>query len=338
MPLKTEFQSKLPLRFDENGRFRILIISDMHHAPDTGLKVIDDIERLIRFSKPDFVLMGGDNTTGKSEKSQFELLLSQIAAPMETRGIPWAHVFGNHDISKGLSKAYQQSVYETYQYCVSKAGPRKLTGVGNWFLPVMNAHDEVRFGIWGLDSLQDFKTQDRPVPGLDNPYWELLMPANINGGSDSDFVHLDQIEWYIKSSRAVEKQCGHKVPSIMMLHIPLPEFNAIVRNPGRTGFTGEYNEKVSCSELNSGLFAALLQRGDVKAVFAGHDHINTFEGTYCGIRLGYAGSVGDHGYGARAFDPANDRERLRGGRICDVFDCNTIKINTNMVMLNEIPY
>ena len=78
-------------------------------------------------------------------------------------------------------------------------------------------------------------------------------------------------------------------PSLMTLHIPLYEFNAVLLNAARTRMRGEYNERVSASELNSGLFAAVLQRGDVKGIFAGHDHINTFDGVYCGVRLGFCG-------------------------------------------------
>lgn len=126
-----------------------------------------------------------------------------------------------------------------------------------------------------------------------------------------------------------------KIPSLMVFHIPLYEYNAIVRNADRTQMRGEFNERVSASEVNSGLFSAVLERGDVKAMFSGHDHINTFDGLYCGIRMGYDGSIGYHGYGTRENDPLQDRERLRGGRMFDISAHNPWNIETEMVLVSE---
>ena len=104
MKLPEEFSSKLPLRFDKSGRFRILMMSDLHYAPDRDARTIRLMERLIDSQKPDFVILGGDNTTGKATKEEFLTLLKDIAEPMEKRQIPWAHIFGNHDISPDVSK------------------------------------------------------------------------------------------------------------------------------------------------------------------------------------------------------------------------------------------
>ncbi len=336
MRLPEELRSKLPLRFDGNGRFRILMMSDMHYAPDRDPRTIQLMHRLIETQKPDFVMLGGDNTTGKATNGEFDLLLSEIAAPMEDRHIPWAHVFGNHDISKEVSKEYQQGEYEKYPYCLSKTGRPELPGVGNYFLPVYGVNDEVLFGIWGLDSHQDFATPSVPFEFGGDPYWELLLPTRLNARSDWEFVRFEQIMWYWNTSVGIEKLLGRKLPSIMFLHIPLVEFNALTRNSNRTRTQGEYNEAVSASELNSGLFAAALQRGDVKGIFAGHDHINTFDGIYCGIRLGYDGSAGYHAYGTAGYDPGGDRDRLRGGRIFDICAADPSKIETRMILLSEL--
>ena len=55
---------------------------------------------------------------------------------------------------------------------------------------------------------------------------------------------------------------------------------------------GERNEEEYPGPINSGMFPAMLERGDVKGVFYGHDHVNTYMGNYYGILLGYAGSTG----------------------------------------------
>ena len=55
-----------------------------------------------------------------------------------------------------------------------------------------------------------------------------------------------------------------------------------------------------------GMFAAMLQRGDVKGLFVGHDHINTYMGNYFGVELGYGPGTGFGTYGL------ND-----GTRVCE---------------------
>lgn len=42
---------------------------------------------------------------------------------------------------------------------------------------------------------------------------------------------------------------------------------------------GSKFERVCCPEVNTGLFAAMLERGDVMGTFAGHDHINDYWGS-----------------------------------------------------------
>ena len=336
MRLPDVFGSKLPLRFRNDGTFRILMMSDMHYAPDRDERTVKAIELLLDTQKPDLVILGGDNTTGKATKKEFRILLEDIVRPMEDRRIPWAHIFGNHDISPKVSKEYQQRIYELYPHCVSKAGPKSLPGGGNYFLPVMDADGTPVFGVWALDSHQDFKTPSAEFGYKGDMYWDLLMPGKLGSGADWEFVRFEQIMSYWKTSEFIEQTLGRKLPSLMVIHIPLPEFNALLLNSNRTCTTGEYNERVSASEINSGLFAAALQRGDVKAIYAGHDHINTFDGIYCGIRMGFDGSAGYHAYGCRDNDPGKDRERLRGGRVFDININDPWAIDTHMVFIKDL--
>lgn len=60
---------------------------------------------------------------------------------------------------------------------------------------------------------------------------------------------------------------------------------------------GHKFEPVCAAQVNSGLFAALLEMGDVMGTFCGHDHVNDFHGQYHGIRLCYGRSSGHSTYG-----------------------------------------
>ncbi len=335
MRLPEEFQTRRPLQFRRDGGYRILMMSDAHLKPDAGERTIRAMETLIDSTRPDLVLLGGDNVSAFTSREMFERQLAELASPMEKRHLPWAHVFGNHDQTPEVPKAVQEAAYERYAWCVSKAGPEELPGCANYFLPVLDENGEVLFGVWGIDSQQDFETQTVPLQYPGDLYWDVLMPSPVGSGTDYDFIRFEQVMWYWNTSVALEKLCGRKIPSLMMFHIPLIEFHGMLRNANRTQLRGEYNERLSTSEINSGMFAAVFQRGDVRAMFVGHDHINTFDGVYCGIRMGFDGSIGYEGYGTRKNDPGQDRDRLRGGRIFDISADDPWNVRTEMVFVKD---
>lgn len=82
-------------------------------------------------------------------------------------------------------------------------------------------------------------------------------------------------------------------PGLVYFHIPLPEFSSF----DASNFTGVRQEGISSASINSGFFTTMVEAGDVKAVFTGHDHLNDFCGQMTGIQLCYAGGFGYHAYG-----------------------------------------
>ena len=140
MDISYDLHTKIPLKFRADGKFRILMVSDIHggagYAAD---KTIRALQALMDETKPDLVLFGGD-TAGPGvihieTAEQLREMLDGLSSPMENAGIPWAHVYGNHDDNFGLSNAEQQTVYEAYPHCVSKAGPADISGVGTTSCP-----------------------------------------------------------------------------------------------------------------------------------------------------------------------------------------------------------
>ena len=99
-------------------------------------------------------------------------------------------------------------------------------------------------------------------------------------------------------------------------------------------FTGRRKETECSSTVNGGLFGAVLERGDVKGIFCGHDHVNTYAGNWRGVSLGYDG-VG--GYGSyprlRTEDPANGA--VRGGRVFRISESDPWHFRTWMRYQND---
>ena len=121
----------------------------------------------------------------------------------------------------------------------------------------------------------------------------------------------------------------------MFFHIPLFEFGLMwdmdIAYPGRHGVVGERNECVCTGPFNSGLYAAILERGDVKGVFVGHDHINNYVGNYYGIYLGYSASTGFGTYGL----DGSEKHRLKGARVFILDEDDPENFETYMVYASD---
>ncbi len=302
------------LQFDNDGNFRILQIADIQDGVYLTPATKRFLKESIAYSKPDLIVLTGDNTSGGStgigvpgiDDLGAKIAINNIMSVFEDAGIPVAVTFGNHDAEHtSLSKEELLAIYNSYDCCVAIDEGADIYGCGTYNLPVYSSSDaeKIAYNIWITDS---------------NMYDE------VNGGYD--YVHEDQIAWYISKSNELKAQNGGKpVPSMMFQHIVVPEiFDALKEVPEGTENSYEHNGKyyvlnpentkagvlreTPCpSKTNSGQFDAALNQGDMVAMFFGHDHKNTYEISYKGIDLvctpgaGF-GSYGDDGRGVRVID------------------------------------
>jgi UDP-2,3-diacylglucosamine pyrophosphatase LpxH len=286
------------LKCRADGAFKILQISDTHFGPvrdDQGMALI---ERLLNTEKPDLVVVAGDCVylTGKPDPGLADMkkAISYVASAMEEKKIPWAITFGNHDgeslAASGITKADMMRFYESYPCNINAGWNTSIHGVGNKNILIWDSTGQKPvFAVWLIDS---------------NEYW----PDPKNG---YDWIHTDQVAWYYQTSKELEAKYGRKIPGLMFFHIPLQEFKEMAINRETIG---ERHEPESPSKINSGMFAAVLDRGDVKGIFCGHDHRNNYLGLWHGIQLGFDGVAG---YGPYPDIPKDDiaNGRARGGRL-----------------------
>ena len=325
--LKELLSLKKALRCNEQGRFRVLFLSDLHGGRGQSAQLAEAIEAMVAAAKPDLVMLNGD-TAGcgpihVETAEQVREMLTIDTEPMTKRGIPWAHTFGNHDDNYGVSKEAQEQVYESFPLCLSRSGEASLPGVANYCLPVL-AHDSDRivFNIWAMDSHDNV---NRLAERLGLPEKMKLKLDRMHGSTGYDTVRFEQIMWYYNTSRLIEDyNCG-RIPGLMLMHIALPEHEVVAENRVACGYEGEQYEDVAFTCLNSGLFSACLERGDVKMILAGHDHYNDFIGTYCGIQLGYVGSLTYDGY---------QRDDLRCARVVEIDETGAIR--TQLIRLRSV--
>ena len=59
---------------------------------------------------------------------------------------------------------------------------------------------------------------------------------------------------------------------------------------------GAAHDPVSCSSVDTGLYAAFKEIGNIDSVFCGHNHGNDYWGNYNGINLYFGRKTGYGGY------------------------------------------
>jgi Calcineurin-like phosphoesterase len=280
---------RAPLRFRDDGTFTILQLTDVHwrNGDEADLRSRALIELALDVEAPDLVALTGDIVSGE-ESADPGAAYRSVAAPIEARGIPWAAVFGNHDDEGALSREDLLEVQRALPHCRTERGPRSVTGVGNYVLRLRaSASDQLAAALYFVDS---------------GAY-------NALGIGHYAWIARDQIEWYARTSARLRDERATsgdatRLPALAFFHIPLPEYDDVWRT---AECRGHRHEPVCGPSANSGLFAALLEAGDVFGAFCGHDHVNDYEGELHGIRLCYGRATGFSPYGREGF--------LRGARV-----------------------
>lgn len=292
------------LKFDSSGNFKIVQFADIQDGPNTNPRTLELMNRILDKEKPNLVVLTGDNIDGKCKTTEdVKKAITNIAGPMEARNIPWAIVFGNHDDEHFMmSKEQMMNFYMTFNYNVSQIGFKTENRIGNYNLLIQGSSSQApEFNIYLLDSGK------YSILGI------------------YDYITRQQICWYKTIANKLKKQYKKTIPAIMFFHIPLQEFYTAYQ----TGYIdGLRLEPESASLINTGLFDTIVSIGDVKGIFVGHDHSNTYTASLNNILLGYAGNVGYATY--------SNPKLQRGARVFEINESNPSAIKTHLISSGDV--
>jgi 3',5'-cyclic AMP phosphodiesterase CpdA len=286
------------LFFREDQTFTITQFTDIHWK-DAG--TLDQqtrklMEGVLDAEQPDLVVFTGDViytgyvTPGEPVCEQPLEAFREAIHAAETRGIPWAVVFGNHDTETIITREDLMRTVLKQPHTVTQRGPLDIHGVGNYTVSIQGADGKAAAALYFFDS-----GNQSPVP-------------HIQG---YDWIRSSQISWYVEtSSKLHTENNGQTMPALAFFHIPLPEYKQVWDT--ETCY-GHKHENVCCAPVNSGLFAAMVEMGDVIGTFCGHDHVNDYRGNLHGIELCYGRATGYNTYGKEGFSRGARIIRLRQG-------------------------
>ena len=297
---------------DPNKDFKILNLTDIQYNDtlDIGNRKYTEktIRTLIEQEKPDLITMTGDQVWNPFQKQSQKDLIELI----DSFGIPWAPVFGNHDGEGNADKNWLADRYIESKNCLFKKGPNNIGGVGNYIINIMEGDKIVQSlimmdsGSWrGYDSIPEERKMTEKAIDPDTQEWIMNDDGSVKidaFGTGYEFLAESQIEWYKWAIKGAQKVNGGEMPeSIAFFHIAIPEFyTAYIRwkesgYDSQMGF-GEKREEVCCPSINSGFFEAVKELGSTKNIVVGHDHINNYSIMYEGVRLTYGLKTGDRCY------------------------------------------
>ena len=336
-PANTQNKTDKTIRFDENGKLKILHIADTHLNYDKHFDAsIWVIAEACDVEKPDLVVLTGDNTHPNEDPEKTKKLINALMNIFESRKIPVAVTFGNHDSEGGpMTREDIMEYYQTFSCVISTDNSENFKNCATFNVPVLASDsDKTKFNLLVFDS-GDYD-EDEP--------------------RHYDRVRTEQIEWYKKTAAKLKKENGGKtVNSVAFQHIIVPEiYDVLKKSDSKQPYAikhiyneeefymfdseqvnyGTLNEKPCPGYYNDGQFDALVETGDVLAMFTGHDHTNAFGvrnqniDIYTSPMTRYKGVAYTTQYGYRVVEideKDTSTYETRVERLYDVFDFSYIK-------------
>ena len=331
---KVEIENQLVPQKDENGcwyfttdgDFKVMHITDIHIGGGFMSKTVDEkalnsVAAMVTKEKPDLVIATGDIAFPVPYRAGTFNNYSgakAFANLMESLGVYWDVTFGNHD-SEAYSYFDREKVSEFYEneeykYCLYQAGPENADGYGNHGIEVKNSKGVITQAMVLIDSQAYVK--DNIIESIKGTY---------------DNIHPNQVEWYeseIKRMNAENEKINKEsipVKSLAFFHIPLVEmadawaefeqnnFKDTENFKYFDGIIAEGGRRIFCGLGEDDLFEKMLELGSTKAMFNGHDHINSTTFEYKGIQFSYGYSVDYFAY--------SGLDKLGSQRGCTMITC-----------------
>ncbi len=298
--------------------FTVLFLADpqMHgrqwDATDPTCTVLRyTVETLVARHHPNLIAVAGDIAYAGHEGC--DLSHDNFADLMESFGIPWSFVFGNHDDQGGpdfVRRTAQR--YLCHPHCLFEAGDARM-GCGNYVISV-EEDGKIVSALLMMDS-HDCCFDVKPYINADG----------VECVYDSSLNDLQRI-WYQEQIEAL-RNMGCEDTALVM-HIPCSAYRdayqAAYRDPSREALDalplsetgvgascwedaykdsfGAMHEGISDYGHDDGIFEMIRASHSTHHVFVGHDHVNNWSIRYNGVRLTYITKCGMGDYADRAFN------------------------------------
>lgn len=254
------------------------------------------MDEAVEKSQPDLIVLTGDIVYGEADDEG--TLWMEICDRLDSYGIPWAPVFGNHDNESAMGVSWQIEYLLACKYCLFRQGD--VTGNCNYNI-VVRQGGEAKYLLYLLDS-NGCREIDHPGEGIqpDNPDIDLIQ--------QKQGIYPDQIKWMEDSAEKIFASAGKRLPILTFFHIPPTALERLMTEDygldlnkishakfGSDGDFGDIYEFAAKIDRDMSFFNAAKALGTV-GMFFGHEHTNDASVVYEGVRLTFGLKTGTHTY------------------------------------------
>lgn len=224
---------------------------------------------------PDLIVLTGDNTYGKFDDNG--KLLDELIEKIESFGVYWTFVFGNHDKESDLGIENILRKYANAPHCLYAYSG--ASGDSNINIAIKQGEEYTKL-------LYLFDTHSTGANRVDKY-------ALVYAG-----IYDSQVAWYRDTLLRFKEVTGNEeIGQFVFCHIPMNAFDSAIQKYGQkteqiyindeNGVDfGENHETFTCYDSDNKVFNE-FKSGGVQAIFIGHNHKNNFYIEYDGVGLKY---------------------------------------------------
>ena len=292
---------------------------------DFEFRVWRYVDEAVEKARPDLIVLTGDNIYGELDDSG-ELWRSLIEK-MDSYGIPWCAVFGNHDNESGKGVLWQVEQLLGIKNGIFRRGD--VSGNSNYNLLIRQG-GEAKYLLYMLDSNGCTTKPHNPGEGM--------MPDNVDIDQIQQTAGFrnDQIAWMTQSAKSIRQDYG-EVSVLLFYHIPVSDIPRLVQkaypgaasavpfSPDRAGDFGTAKEPITGAA--AGRFWNSAQSIGCTGMFVGHQHEVATSIVCDGIRVTYGLKTGTYDY--------HDEELLGSTKITLSENGGTFAVE---YLYSELPY
>lgn len=249
------------------------------------------VDTLVSRVKPDLITVSGD-LAWPCEMIAYEA----ISDYLDSFGIPWAPVWGNHDNDGDADLiARHAEIVSSRKNCIFEDGPENL-GNGNYVISI--------------------EEEGKPVSALIMMDSHNCTEITLEDGRTRhvhEELYPEQLTWYREQTvKLKEMGCGS---TAVILHIPIRNYRdawraalksgiepwtvlpqdatgADIWNEGYESSFGINHEGIACPPGDNGFFDLVRELGSTKYILCGHDHSDNACIKYKGVWLAFATKTG----------------------------------------------
>ncbi len=258
------------------------------------------VDEAVERSKPDLLVLTGDNVLGETDDDGSAWL--ELIEKIDSYEIPWLCIFGNHDNESKKGVDWQIERLKESEYCVFNRG--NVSGNSNYNVLIRQDGEE-KYLFYMFDT-NGCVVREREDMGL--------TPDNVNFDKivDSCGLQEDQVQWFDESYAKAKKAYGD-VPVLGFMHIAPA---TVLRSIPEDMKMGEYYDDGTnfgiFKEEHNGVYSpygffAIAKENNCKGIFLGHNHEIATSTTYQGVRFTYGLKTGGDSY--------HDKEMLGSTKI-----------------------